>query len=242
MAKRFIYLPVITLFLLISLQCRSQVKDIIQGEGDIVIQEIKLASLSGIDLRFSGDVVLTPGSSQKIVLEGQQNILDNISRDIKNGVWHISFEKDVRNAKNVTVHITLPSVDKINLSGSGSIHSSNKFTGVEKLEINLAGSGGITFDYDATETDIDLAGSGKINLSGSSDRLNITIAGSGNVEAGDLLAENCEIRISGSGDATVNASKTLAVNITGSGDVHYSGTASADTHISGSGEVTKIQQ
>jgi hypothetical protein len=242
MAKRIIYLPVLALFLLASLQCRSQAKDVIHGEGNVVTQEISLASLRGIELRFSGDVVLTQGSAQKIVLEGQQNILDNISRRVKNGIWDISYEKDVRNAKDVTVHITLPSLDKLNLSGSGSIHSSSKFTGLEKLEINLAGSGGITLDLAAVETDIDLAGSGNINLSGSSARLDISIAGSGNVEAGDLSSENCEVRIIGSGDATVNVSKELAVNITGSGDVHYSGTASTDTRITGSGEVTKIQQ
>lgn len=242
MIRRIIYLPIVTFFLLVSLQCKSQVKDVIQGEGDIVKQEITLDPLRGIDLRFSGNVILTQGSAQNIVLEGQQNILDNIRREVKNGFWDISFEKDVRNAKNVTVHITLPSIEKLNLSGSGSIHSSNKFNGLQKLEINLAGSGGITFDYDADETDIDLAGSGKINLSGSSPRLDISIAGSGNVEAGDLLSETCEVRISGSGDATVNVSTNLAASITGSGDVHYTGNAKTDTRITGSGEVTKIQQ
>lgn len=242
MSRRIIYFPICVLFLLISLQCKSQVKDVINGEGGIVKQEITLDPIQGIDLRFSGDVVLTQGSTQKIVLEGQQNILDNISRDVKNSFWDIAFEKDVRNAKNVTVYITVPIVKKLNLSGSGSTRSTNKFNGLQKLEINLAGSGGLTFDYDATETDVDLAGSGKINLSGNSPRLDISIAGSGNVEAGDLTSENCEVRISGSGDATVNVSKNLAVSIKGSGDVHYSGTANTDTRITGSGEVTKIQQ
>ena len=147
MIRRIIYLPIVSFFLLVSLQCKSQVKDVIQGEGDIVKQEITLDPIRGIDLRFSGNVILTQGSAQNIVLEGQQNILDNIRREVKNGFWDISFEKDVRNAKNVTVHITLPSIEKLNLSGSGSIHSSNKFNGLQKLEINLAGSGGITFDY-----------------------------------------------------------------------------------------------
>lgn len=205
-------------------------------------QEIKLEPLTGLNLGFSGDVILTYGSTQKIVMEGQQNILDNIKRDVKNGTWNITFEKNVKNAKNVTVTITLPTLKDVGLSGSGSIHTTNKFTGLDELDIHVSGSGHITLEYEANETDLGLSGSGEINLSGSSKSLSIGISGSGDVTAGKLMTDDCEIHISGSGDASVHADKNLETHISGSGDVSYSGSASVTTRISGSGDVIKIKQ
>ncbi len=220
---------------------QSWMKGSIKGEGNIVKQDITLEPLKGIDLGFDGDVVLTPGSSQKITLEGQQNILDNIKREVKNGIWHITFDKNVVDAKNLTVYITLPGFEEIGLTGSGNISSSGKFDGLKELKINLSGSGDIKLDYGAQSTDLHLSGSGGIRLSGSCKDLDIAISGSGNVNASDLATDDCEIHISGSGDASVLANKNLETHISGSGDVSYTGSASVTSRISGSGAVRKIR-
>jgi len=241
MAKQVIIFPTIAFFLFISITGSSQIYGI-KGEGDIVKQEIKLESLRGINLGISGDVVLTQGSPQKIVVEGQQNIIDNIEREVKGGLWNIRFDKNVRESKNVTVYITLQDLEEISLTGSGSVRSTNKFAGLDDLDISVVGSGEITLVYEANTTDLNLSGSGSIDLAGTSDELSIAISGSGDVIAGDLKANDCEIQISGSGDARVNVNQTLSAQISGSGDVHYSGNASINSQISGSGEVTKINQ
>src|SRR6185295_20278824 len=46
-------------------------------------------------------------------------------------------------------------------------------------------------------------------------------AAGGDVDAGGLQSDDVEVSIAGSGDAKVNASKTLSVTIAGSGDVTY---------------------
>ena len=223
------------------MDAQSWMKEGIKGEGDVIKQEITLESLRGINLAFDGDVVLTPGSTQKIVLEGQQNILDNIKRDVKDGNWNIGYVKNVHDAKDVTVYIALPGIEQIRLTGSGSIHSTGKFTGLNKVDIEVSGSGDVTFQYDAQSTNMQLSGSGTIEAAGTSNSLMIAISGSGDVKAQDLIADDCTIHISGSGDASVQANRKLESSISGSGDVSYSGTASVTTKISGSGEVSKIR-
>ena len=240
MTKRFIILSCYCLFILVSVQCQPGMTGSIKGEGEVVKQEISLEAIHGVNLGFSGDVVLTQGSPQKIVMEGQQNILDNIKREVKNGVWNIYFDRSTRDMKNVTVYVTLPNLDEVKLSGSGSIRSTNKFTGADKMGIRVSGSGGITLDYMANSTDLALSGSGEINLSGESKDLSIAVSGSGDIAAANLKTDNCEIHISGSGDATVNVNNSLETHISGSGDVRYSGSPSVDVRISGSGDVSKI--
>lgn len=225
---------------MVSVQCQSDMRGSVKGVGEVVKQEINLAPIHGVDLGFSGDVILTQGSPQKIVLEGQQNILDIIKRDVDNGVWKIHFDRNTGEMKNVTVHITLPNIDDVKVSGSGSIRSTNRFTGTGNMEINVSGSGAISLDYVANTTDVDLSGSGKINLSGESKDLSVTISGSGDVSAADLKTDDCEIHINGSGDANVNVDKNLDGHINGSGDIRYAGNPSVDTRVNGSGGVSKM--
>ena len=250
MTKRILTLIPFTIFLLINFHCAPQEKSIgqktgngaITGEGEIVTKEISLDAIHGFKLHTVGEVVLTQGSPQKVVIEGQQNIIDNITHSVNNGIWEIDFDKDVRNAKPVTIHITLSTLDKAEINGSGKIRSATKFTGLTDLNLSIAGSGHTTLEYDASKTDLDLNGSGKVNLSGTSNTLSISIDGSGNVMADQLIVENCDVHISGSGNAFVNVNKNLDTSISGSGNVRYLGNAHVNTKINGSGVVTQVNQ
>ncbi len=225
--------------MLVSIQCQSQMMGI-KGEGEIITQTITLEALKGINLAIAGDVILTQGNIQKIELEGQKNILDNIKRDVKNGVWGIAFDENVRESKHVTIRITLATLEQIGLSGSGEISSTNTFSGLNNLDINMAGSGEVHMSYQAQKSEVNLSGSGEVELSGTSKEFSIKMSGSGEVSAADLKTDNCDVHISGSGDAKVNANNQLSSFISGSGDVEYSGSPSVNAKISGSGEVTKI--
>ncbi len=240
MKRHYNILSLSVLSALSIITCQSSGSAFIKGEGEVVRHEITLDALNGINLGISDEVILTQGSPQKILLEGQQNIIDNIKHDVKNGVWNIYFDKSVRNSKPVIVHITLSSLDEVGISGSGSIRSTNKFSGSDKMDVSVAGSGNVTLDYTTSSTDLSLSGSGSANLSGESNDLSIAISGSGIVNTVNLISEDCEIHISGSGDAAVNATKTLEASISGSGEVQYKGSPSLNSHISGSGHVSKM--
>ncbi len=212
----------------------------VSGEGAVVKQEISLASFDGFDLGFDGNVIVTPGAVQKVVVEGQQNIIDLIKRDVKDGMWRIGFSKNVKDAKEVTVYITIPTVKWVALTGSGSIKSTDRFSGLNKLDIAMSGSGDILFDAAANDINMHLSGSGNIKMMGTTNTLDIAISGSGDVSAASLKASKCQVHISGSGDADVQVNGDLETSISGSGDVHYKGEANVTARISGSGEVSKM--
>jgi hypothetical protein len=238
---RLFFLVLVTLLIGNShLHAQSWSKGSISGEGEVVKQEITLPSFDGIALGFNGDVFLTPGATQKVVIEGQQNIIDNIKREVEGGTWKINFIKSVNNAKDVKVYITIPTVDYVGLFGSGTIESTGKFGGLNQLDLALSGSGDLRMEYEANETELHISGSGDIKVRGSSKRLEISISGSGDVDATDLVTADCDVHISGSGDATVNVNGDLESQISGSGDVHYKGNASVTARVSGSGSVSKL--
>jgi hypothetical protein len=238
MSQKIILLFILGLF--IVNQAQSQNWESIKGEGKVVTQEIQLDPIHAVGLSFHGEVLLTQGSTQKIVIEAQQNIIDNIKRKVSGGSWNIEFDKNVKDAEPIKVMITLPMLDELALSGSGSISSTSKFVKLGDLEISMSGSGHVDMDFEAKATELNMSGSGKADLSGASNKLEINMSGSGNATAKELVASDCEIAISGSGDASVNVNGDLRTAISGSGDVTYVGKANVDASISGSGTVKRI--
>lgn len=230
-----IILVIITQSILTSSCVRDGILGI-HGSGPLVTEEIYIDDISSIDLRISGDVIITKGNVQKIQIEAQQNILNNIRHKVRNGKWIIKFDRNVRNHDGITIFITVPEIDELEISGSGSISSNSDFT-TNDLELRISGSGSINFNADANSVDTNISGSGNINLSGSTNGLDVHISGSGQYSGYSCISNNCDINISGSGKAKVFVQDKLNAHISGSGNIYYKGYPSITFNISGSGSM-----
>ena len=232
-----ISLSILAFVAAIQTEALAQVK----GEGDVVKQELDIATFDGVKLGFSGDIYLTQGSTQKVVVEAQQNIIDNIKREVKNGTWYVGFDRNVRSHKGVKVYITMATLTEIGVSGSGNIVTESSFTGLDHVDAYVSGSGDIKADLQANAIEGGISGSGKIHLKGSAGSLDMKISGSGDIMAADLKVGDCELSISGSGDAQVWPTGSLEASISGSGDIRYKDdAANVKARVSGSGDVRKM--
>lgn len=228
-------------------------------KGPNVTQTIDLPAFEGIELTIEGDVTIHKGEMQQVTITGAENIIENIERNVSGGIWKIKFDDCVRKVGDLHIDITIPFLRSAAISGSGSITSTDTFTGLDQLMASISGSGNISLIGNATNVETSISGSGDIRLytqasnvkskiSGSGDTylrgttqsLDAKISGSGNIRAFDLVGETAVVNISGSGDCEVNVSNTLDVTITGSGNVRYKGTPAINTHISGSGNIQHV--
>lgn len=194
----------------------------ISGEGSVVKKEISLSDINSIGLGISGTVYLTPGNSQKVVIEAQQNIIDNIKQEVKNGSWNIGYHKNVKNHEGVKIYVTLPAVKALSIGGSGKIISKGDFNNLGDLKFSIGGSGTIEF-------------------AGTAKNVHVSIGGSGTVKAPNLKTENCSVSIGGSGDCYIEVSESLKASVAGSGDVHYKGRPKVSSSVSGSGSVQSME-
>ena len=208
----------------------------IDGAGPIVTRELTVAPFEGIELPISGDVFLTQGPEQKVIVEGKDNIIDEIELDVQNGIWKIEFNRCVRDIDLLRVFITVPDLTRIRVSGSGDVVSENTFV-IQDLEIDIPGSGNVDLSLDADDLDIDIPGSGRLTLEGLADETKYRISGSGDVHAFNLECRVADISVPGSGDLEVFVTELLKVRISGSGDVFYRGDPALDISITGSGDV-----
>ena len=208
----------------------------IKGEGPLVTKSIDLPAFDAFGLSIDADVYLSQGS-QSVRIEAQQNILDNIKKEVNGKSWNIKYDKNVGKHEPVKIWISVPDLTSIAVSGSGNVNGESSFKGLGDLKLAVSGSGNIGLNANSSSLSAAVSGSGDMNLEGSTGDCQISISGSGDIDAEDLQARNCSVRIAGSGDASVNVKETLDVAIAGSGDVVYSGNPKVKSKISGSGDV-----
>lgn len=232
----------LTMILITSCQDRGNngLFNCIEGEGDVVTQELLINEFTSVKSRGTSQVYITQGNEIKVEVEGQQNIIDNIEVDIQNGVWEIEFDECQRNFTDLKIYITMPIIKSLEVSGSGDMFGQDALV-VDDIDLKVDGSGSIDVALDgATEVDARISGSGKIKLEGTTNYLGSKISGSGDLEAYDLEANIGNIKIVGSGDAEVTVYDELDVRIEGSGDVYYKGNPIINVDITGSGDLKNM--
>lgn len=211
--------------------------DAIKGEGDTTERILQLDDFTGIILTTSADVFLTQGNTQSVRVSAQENIIDNLETEVNNGVWKIKGKKPMRSYKPVNIYITIPDLSLAKISGSGDIEGQSAFRTDNEVNLGISGSGDIELEIEAPAIDAGMSGSGDIELEGKTNTFSISISGSGDIDAADLVSEDCEVRVSGSGDVKVHATEQLNVRVSGSGDVYYRGNPRVNSRISGSGDL-----
>lgn len=207
-----------------------------RGRGPIVSKQLDLASFHSLKLSGSDKVILTQGTQQEVRVEGQQNIIDLLRLEVRNGEWDIRTRGCIRQHERMVYYVTLPDVRGLSIEGSGDIIGENTFVS-SHMEFEVTGSGSITADIESAAVDVEVTGSGKLILDGTSESLEIEITGSGECDAYDLQAKEVEVDIEGSGNAYVTALNRLNVGIRGSGNVYYQGNPIIQSSISGSGRL-----
>lgn len=220
-----------------------------------------VGSFTGINFRVPGKLYLKQGSTQKVELEGKSDILKEIETNIEGS--KLVIEKDGKlfgweEDDDIKVYITMPNIDALNVSGSGSIIGEGKIN-ADDLDLKVSGSGSLELDIQASgDVEGDVSGSGNIVLKGNCESFNSDVSGSGKVTLTLTVKDEADFGVSGSGRieasgraAEVKASisgsgKVLAadmqanrcdVKISGSGDVEINVVDELDATISGSGSV-----
>lgn len=238
MKKNQIFFLTIIGLILMGMSSCTKYTNRIKGSGPVVKETYDLPAISAVSLDIDANVILTHGDSQTVVIEGQSNIIYNIEKYVSNeGMWVITYNKNVTNHAGVTIFITSPHIDYATISGSGNIEASNHFPDSTNVYLGISGSGNIAFSADAYILESVISGSGQIYVSGSAFEQNINISGSGNVRSFGLETKNSYIRISGSGNSEITCLNYMNADISGSGSVFYKGDPDIEANISGSGTI-----
>ena len=197
-----------------------------------------------VSFGVSGDLVIIQGSKSEVILEGDEEVLENIETIVTGDKLKIKSKSNDwswwGNSNKIRATVTLKDFTGVNVSGSGDVTNRGTLKGGD-VELRVSGSGEIELAMQANDVDCRISGSGNIDLSGSGKTGSLSISGSGDLDASDFELETMSISISGSGGASVYATKELDSRISGSGTVRYKGDPDkVSNRSSGSGKLRKM--
>jgi len=215
----------------------------VKGDGHVSSEDRTISTASKIKLMGSYDVALVQGTVPALKIEADGNLIPLIITENRDG-WLIVRSKDHVNFSSdheVRITITTPTLEDIELAGSGNITGKSKFTGADNLKIRISGSGDVALETNVPRVETHIAGSGNVDLAGEAKDVEVHIAGMGDYKGENLKAENARVDIAGSGDVKIFADSKLDVHIAGSGSVYYKGSPAITQRIAGSGEIKQVQ-
>lgn len=232
--KKICLLPIAFTFL-ISCNYRETVR----GNGNVTTESRTVSNFKDIQLRGSMNVHLIKGGDHAVEIQGEENIIPYIETYVNDGKLIVKYTDDVNinTRRDVTVTVTLPELQEVDITGSGDITGETKFTGNDEIELGITGSGNMRLNLDAPAIEAKITGSGDIYLSGNTRDIKCSTTGSGKIDATELKAENAVVKTFGSGNIHVFASVKLDATVNGSGDITYKGGGSVSSKIHGSGSV-----
>ncbi|MBN2348562.1 MAG: DUF2807 domain-containing protein [Bacteroidales bacterium] len=203
-----------------------------------------VSAFDAISLSISGNLYLTQGDKYELIIEGSESALENIETRVSGNRLVIKSKSWSGNWNGkVTIYVTTPKIESINVSGSGDVISQGKIL-TSGLDLVVSGSGSISFEKLAAENvESTITGSGNISLSGNGDSvedLDVNITGSGDFNSTQLSAKEADVTITGSGKAKVFVTDKLDTRITGSGSVYYKGQPLINASSTGSGKTISL--
>lgn len=206
------------------------------ARGPLTAEERSIEAATTVVLDTPGELTIREGAPG-LVVHAAESVLDRLTSEVRNGVLTLGVPPGTPSflLGEISYELTLPSVERLEVNGSGDIDSTAP---VGDLEVEINGSGDVDVSsIDGSTVSLEISGSGDVEFSGRTDELSISSAGSADVTAEELDAKTVTIDLDGSGEVDVTASNALDVSISGSATVTYYGRPAITQDVSGSGEV-----
>lgn len=185
------------------------------------------------------NLFLVTDTTYQVKVEAGERLLDYVQTVVVNNKLELKIlDNPIVNTRPVNIYVSNTSIKDIRLEGSGTITSNSSTIVVPIFSIALIGSGTISLPIATTFVATAIEGNGTISLTGNSVKSVCALKGSGKFNSKNLITQNSNITIEGSGRASVYVTDSLTATIIGSGIVTYSGNpTSLEPVVTGSGAV-----
>lgn len=189
-----------------------------RGSGNMATETRSVSDFSQIEVSSVFHVEITAQQEYRLEIEADDNLLQHITTEVRNGRLEISLDKRVKTKNPMKVRISAPNIDRIDASGASFVDLSN-------LKNN--------------ELTVDTSGASKISVAGETGKLVVDVSGASRIDAGSLSAQTANIDASGASHVSVNVVNELIADASGASRVTYSGSPSVTRNTSGAGSVSQ---
>lgn len=190
------------------------------GSGMYAVQPRVLSGpFDSLEVTGPAAIEVVRGESCSIEIHGDDNLINFLETELIGSTLHVGIKRGASFSSHLPLKVVAkaPSIEQVDLSGSGDVTLS---------------------ELDQSELRVELSGSGDVVAQGRVSSVFLTLQGSGDIDTLRIQARRANIKLHGSGDIRAFASEEAKVRLHGSGDVTVAGKPkSRDAKVSGSGDI-----
>jgi hypothetical protein len=233
---------VLTISILVLAGCGINLgSQTVRGSGNLAKEERSLSGVQRVGLATLGDLTISLGDQEKLIIEAEANLLPYLTSLVREGKLEIASEPgtNLQPTQPIRFHLIVKDLDGLETTSSGNISApelrANQFTITSSSsgDIDLAG-------LFADILDVEMSSLGDVTINaGEIPEQDIEIDSSGNYNAQNVLSQRATVRLNSNGNATVRVSDSMQADLTSNGNLNYYGNPRLDIDSSSSGRAIK---
>ncbi|MCM1300520.1 MAG: DUF2807 domain-containing protein [Alistipes senegalensis] len=228
------------------------------GSGKLITKTVKAPKFNAIAASRGVEVVI--GGTEEIVIRADDNVMEYVVVEEKNGTLQITTNYEARVVRNIHVKVQVPNngrIASITASSGADIRTKSALK-AETMNIRL--SSGASMDaalkaddctvrlssgtalqaaVDFGRCDIRLSSGSSVELSGKAAKFGADLSSGSSLEAFGLVTETCSVEVSSGASAEVTCTEKLTAHVSSGASVEYKGDCSVDKQASSGGSVRK---
>ena len=161
------------------------------GDGNVVTEDLNITEDFDEVVAGNGwEVFLEKGSTNAVILEADQNLVDAAEIYVKDGKLKIYCEDNIKSATSKKVFVTYSeNLTDVSVNSGASLTTKETLTG-DDIEFDASSGGTMRVQVSAKNVETDVSSGGVARISGSAERLDASSGGVMDVYASqDLKAE-----------------------------------------------------
>lgn len=207
------------------------------GNGKIEVSSYKVDDFNRLTVEGAYQVSIESGNDDVVVIEGEQNLIDRTSVQVKGGELVISETTWLKPQKPLTVRIKKSGLTALVAKGSSSIYWGS--ISAKSLELTVVGSGALRgFLGSVQKLKVVSTGSGSVVLNGQVDYLSASATGSSSCSFNLDKLKEARVEASGSVQCYLKNAQSAVVELDGASVLTFGGSsASVRSQTTGSSTV-----
>lgn len=183
------------------------------------------------------DVYVTQAKDFEIMVEADENVIDLIGTDIRDGKLKIHAIENIGRATK-KVYVSMPDITGLH-SSSGADLIGKSVIESDKITLRASSGSDLQIELNADEVDADTSSGADIKISGEANVLHASASSGSDIKARDFKVQTCRANASSGADISVNVSESLIADASSGADISYTGEATVQKKKSVSGSVHK---
>ncbi|KAF0109076.1 MAG: hypothetical protein FD146_120 [Anaerolineaceae bacterium] len=212
------------------------------GSGKVVTETRDVSGFDKVSVSGGGELVIIQDGTESVTVETDDNLMQYVVAEVRGGTLNLYLDNDgMSNFQPTRLVFTVHVKNLTGVTTSGAWDFTAAEIETDNLDISVSGTGSVDIGMlTANNLTVTFGGAGEMDAAGQVTSQSVTIGGTGEYRAADLKSETAEVKISGTGEATLWVTDSLTVDISGAGSVQYYGSPQTNINTSGAGDVQRL--